>query len=76
MNYYLFSLITGIIATIIFYCIQYCQKNKLNRESYIKFFIYSTLLSLLSIYGYLSINNMINFDLRNNIPILTGKANF
>lgn len=76
MNYYLFSLIIGLISTLIYYCIQNYQKKYVTRDSYIKFLIWSSLLSLVSIYGFLYVNNMLFFNLKNNIPILTGKPNF
>ena len=75
MNYYFFSTVVGIITTICFALEQKGKNNILCKKDYIKFFIFSSLLSLFSIYGFLYVNKL-HLNYRSQIPILTGKASF
>ena len=76
MNYYTYSLIMGLLSVIIFYIYNYKQGNILEKKKYIQFFITSTIFSVMSIFGYLSINKLNKVDIRNNLTILTGEPNF
>lgn len=77
INYYLFSLFMGAISTFLFHVNQKSENNCLPpRKTYIRFFIFSTLLSLVSIYSYLYINNLVGPNYRDNLEILTGTPNF
>lgn len=75
MNYYIFSILIGIITTIIFYFERKTKKIFLTRKDCIKFFIFTSLVSLFSIYGYLHINK-IHLNYKESIPILTGNPSF
>ena len=75
MNYYLFCLIIGVITTIIYHL--YNKKNGLiiRQQDYIKFFIYSSLVSLASIYFYLKVNKL-DTECANSLQVLTGSPDF
>ena len=75
MNYYIFSILVGIVTTIIFYLERKGKKIYLTKKDCIKFFIFTSLISLFSIYGYLSLNK-IHLNYKESIPILTGKPSF
>jgi FtsH-binding integral membrane protein len=76
MNYYTYSLIMGLFSVIIYYIYNYKQGNILEKKKYIQFFIISTIFSVISIYGYISINKLNKLNIRNNLTILTGEPNF
>lgn len=76
MNYFTFSLVMGCISYFLLYIYNYRYKIILPKKKYIQFFIYSTLFSLASIYGYLRIHKLTKLDYRNNLSILLGTPTF
>lgn len=76
MNYYLFSMIVGIIGVTTIYLYGCINKEKYHKNTYIKLFIYTVLISISSIYLFMNNNNISVDNIRNNLPILRGDPNF
>ena len=76
MNYYFLSIIIGFIGVIIFNIYNIYNKNLIKKNNYIKFFIYTVIISISSIFIYLNINNLPFDGIRNQLPILNGEPNF